>query len=327
MRKDRFDSYHDIATAAIARRQHERGRFGRIAKRGLVALALGASLVAGTVGRDTVPASSCTPAVATTARVEPYTFISTPVYEGKDLSRAEDFARRLTVLGYQVDRQMGMRDTARQERLLVRTPDYATERRLFKMVSENHSFLPRNDVAGLLPGERHADGSYQFFQFDDHVTRLVDRYVSDTPHVKKEKARETILQYIRPLIQQESGFKYWARSNQGALGIMQVTPPTAQTIDNERAFSPEFAAFRKREGVYASAKLTTAGYGRLHSVPLANLDDGIATLWRNYASCDGDMDCTLASYNAGPGNADRWESIPETRTYVNNIQAMAKRVR
>ena len=326
----RYEAYHDPATAAIARRARQQTRRNRFSQ-GLIGLCLGGLLAAGTLfskdgasGRFFTQKPACA-ALPATDQTTPMDFIAIGLYEGQDTTRGDALAQRLETLGYTVERQESARDNNRRLRLLVHTPQYEQERRLLATLAKDPVLLPRDGVANLIPGRRLEDGSYRFFTLDDQLERLVDRYVQDTPTVRKGRARDTLLRYLHPIIRQESGYQHLAVSKKEAIGLMQVTPDTAVTVDNERVHADEFRAFRARDSGYAPAPLTRADRERLLKVPLVNLDDGVAILWRNYARCGGDMTCALASYNAGPGNAHRWERIPETRGYVRNIHAMAAR--
>ncbi|TWB44514.1 lytic transglycosylase domain-containing protein [Nitrospirillum pindoramense] len=124
---------------------------------------------------------------------------------------------------------------------------------------------------------------------------------------------------IHALIRQESSFKVDAASGAGALGLMQLMPPTAQQL-------------AKREGMkYAVTKLThDADFNmRLGSVYVQDLLDRFG----------GSYILAIAAYNAGPGRVANWlrdygdprieavdpvdwvETIPiyETRTYVQRV--------
>lgn len=111
------------------------------------------------------------------------------------------------------------------------------------------------------------------------------------------------------VIMQESRFTPTAVSSAGAKGLMQIMPATASTIAKGVGvakydlFDPE----------------TAIKFGTWHlSVTLQ--------------SYNGNIDATLAAYNAGSGNADKWirlgilNNIPfrETRNYVVNVKNYQK---
>lgn len=113
----------------------------------------------------------------------------------------------------------------------------------------------------------------------------------------------------------ESTFRAWVRSSAGAQGLMQVMPATADWLTRvEPALAPETARQLDR--------------------PLSSLRLGAHYLSRMVSRSDGNLVYALASYNAGPGNVDKWrrrfgeidtdefiERIPfaETRNYVKSV--------
>lgn len=90
------------------------------------------------------------------------------------------------------------------------------------------------------------------------------------------------------LLQQESGFNPNARSSAGAEGIAQFMPGTAQSY-NIDPFNPQ-------QAIQAAAQYLNKYYNQY-----------------------GNWQQTLAAYNAGPGNVNDWQNIPETNNYVNSI--------
>jgi soluble lytic murein transglycosylase-like protein len=98
---------------------------------------------------------------------------------------------------------------------------------------------------------------------------------------------------IRAVIQTESNFNSKAVSRKGALGLMQLVPGTAQQMGVNNAFDPK-----------------------------QNLDGGVHYLQMLLRRYNGDLDKSLAAYNAGPGAVDRAGGVPrfrETREYVQKI--------
>jgi soluble lytic murein transglycosylase len=113
---------------------------------------------------------------------------------------------------------------------------------------------------------------------------------------------------VLSLIRQESAFNKQARSIVGARGLMQVMPTTARTIASVRP---------------------TALFD-----PKTNIKVGTKYLLKRLTQYDGDVELTLAAYNAGFGRVDQWlrryptankvlflDFIPfkETREYVATI--------
>jgi len=117
------------------------------------------------------------------------------------------------------------------------------------------------------------------------------------------------------IIRQESAFKADIVSRAGAIGLMQVMPPTGAEL--ARAHGP--AGFRP-------ANLTA---------PEVNLHLGAAFFVDMSARYDDDLPLVLSAYNAGPTRATRWRRYPEaadplrfteripfveTRGYVKNVR-------
>lgn len=92
--------------------------------------------------------------------------------------------------------------------------------------------------------------------------------------------------FIMSIIKAESNFDKDAKSNKGALGLMQVTPSTGEWI-----------AEKLNEEMFAEDKLFD---------PDTNIRYGIWYI--NYLSkqFDGNLNLIIAAYNAGPGSVDKW---------------------
>lgn len=104
---------------------------------------------------------------------------------------------------------------------------------------------------------------------------------------------------IRAVMQAESAFHPYAVSRAGAEGLMQLMPALADEMGVSDSFDP-------RE----------------------NIMGGVRYLKRLLDYHRGDLDLALASYNAGPGNVERYGGVPpfrETRNYVKTIKALYKR--
>ena len=101
---------------------------------------------------------------------------------------------------------------------------------------------------------------------------------------------------VQALIQVESNYRPRARSNKGAMGLMQLMPATAREYNVRNAYDPK-----------------------------ANIDAGVRKL-KSLIDKYGVFDLALAAYNAGEGAVERFKGIPpyrETQNYVSRILSMA----
>jgi soluble lytic murein transglycosylase-like protein len=107
---------------------------------------------------------------------------------------------------------------------------------------------------------------------------------------------------IHAVMQAESAFHPYAVSRAGAEGLMQLMPELSTEMGVGDAFDPR-----------------------------DNIMGGVRYLKRLLDYHDGNLDLALASYNAGPGNVERYRGVPpfrETRNYVKTIkQILAARKR
>ena len=100
---------------------------------------------------------------------------------------------------------------------------------------------------------------------------------------------------VQALIQVESNYKPRARSNKGAMGLMQLMPATAREYQVRNAYDPK-----------------------------SNIDAGVRKL-KSLIDKYG-VRLALAAYNAGEGAVERFKGIPpyrETQNYVSRILAIA----
>lgn len=110
---------------------------------------------------------------------------------------------------------------------------------------------------------------------------------------------------LHAIVRQESGYRLTARSNKGALGLMQLMPGTARGL-----------------GVRDVSQLTRD--------PVLNLSAGAAYLKQLQGQLGNNVPNVLAAYNAGPGAVRRYRGVPpyrETRNYVGSIMSQYGRAR
>jgi soluble lytic murein transglycosylase-like protein len=98
---------------------------------------------------------------------------------------------------------------------------------------------------------------------------------------------------VRAVVKVESNFNSNAVSRKGAMGLMQLMPSTAKSLNVKNPFDPE-----------------------------QNVDAGVRHLKQLLENYGGDVNLTLAAYNAGSGAVARSAGVPrfaETQNYVKRI--------
>src|SRR5579872_3715607 len=101
---------------------------------------------------------------------------------------------------------------------------------------------------------------------------------------------------VRAVVKVESNFNSNAVSSKGAIGLMQLMPKTARELKVKNPFDPD-----------------------------QNVDAGVRHLKYLLESYNGDVNLTLAAYNAGEGAVRRSAGVPhysETQNYVRRITTL-----
>ena len=104
---------------------------------------------------------------------------------------------------------------------------------------------------------------------------------------------------VRAVIKTESNFNRWAVSNKGARGLMQLIPETGRRFGVQDFFDPR-----------------------------QNVDGGVRYLRFLLDKFNGNLDLSLAAYNAGENLVEKLGRIPpiaETTNYVRRIRAIYKK--
>jgi soluble lytic murein transglycosylase-like protein len=142
-------------------------------------------------------------------------------------------------------------------------PSHAGYRRVFR---DSNGQLPRVGAS--------------FSGYDDLIRSASGRYSIDAD-------------LIRAVIKTESDFNSSARSNKGAMGLMQLMPETARLHDVVNAYDP-----------------------------VSNIEGGVRHLRLLLDRYQGNLELSLAAYNAGIKAVEKFGGIPpfaETKEYVQRV--------
>jgi len=151
-------------------------------------------------------------------------------------------------------------------------------------------------------------------QTDNDFQKILDSKVEhkhDNSSVSKTEINELIDKYsykngldadfVKAVINQESGFNPNATSHCGAMGLMQLMPSTAQGLGVKNAYDAE-----------------------------QNIEGGTKYLKGLMDRFNNDKSLALAAYNAGPNAVQKYGGIPpyaETQNYVKSVLSKYDRMK
>lgn len=128
-------------------------------------------------------------------------------------------------------------------------------------------------------------GDYDSEKFDELIKSTADKYNLDT-------------RLLHAVVKAESNYNPNAVSTKGAMGLMQLMPGTAESLDVKNPFNP-----------------------------VENMDAGARFLKSLIEKYNGNLQLALAAYNAGPTAVETYKGIPpydETKAYVTQVLDMLK---
>ncbi len=126
----------------------------------------------------------------------------------------------------------------------------------------------------------------------NEINELIDKY--------SEQAGLDV-DFVKAVVNQESGFNPNATSKCGAMGLMQLMPGTAQGLGVTNAYDPE-----------------------------QNIQGGTKYLKGLMDRFDNNKSLALAAYNAGPNAVKKYGGIPpyqETQNYVKSVLARYDKIK
>ena len=157
-------------------------------------------------------------------------------------------------------------------------------------VDQDVATAPANPVMNTAEGETSPDNR-EIIRGRGMTSAELDRIVQEAA-----QRHDVDPNLVRALIKVESNFNAHAVSPKGAIGLMQLMPSTARTLNVSNPFDPQ-----------------------------QNVDGGVRHLKRLLQDFNGDVKLSLAAYNAGAGAVTRANGVPrygETRKYVKRITGL-----
>lgn len=187
---------------------------------------------------------------------------------------------------------------------LLIVPPRATAQEMYSYVSPDGVFhftnappdgrYRRIDRPGSRPSDRKVEQARRAARQPGRPARSFAEYES---HVRAAAEKYSLsVGLLRAVMSVESNFDHRAQSNKGAMGLMQLMPGTARDMSVTDAWDPA----QNIEGGARYLRILADLYG-------------------------GDVEKTLAAYNAGPEAVRRAKgipNIPETQQYVRKVIAL-----
>ncbi len=147
--------------------------------------------------------------------------------------------------------------------------------------------------------ERRADGTLQMVNLGGpHRFAVNQRTRPEIDGMIEVHARSQGLdpELVHAVVLVESSYDPTARSTEGAMGLMQLMPATARSLEVDNPYNPD-----------------------------ENLRGGTTYLRQLLDRFGGDLELALAGYNAGPQAVDRYRGLPpypETHAYVDRVMRL-----
>lgn len=152
----------------------------------------------------------------------------------------------------------------------------------------------RESLVSLRSSRRLAMKAFGTSVFDSHASaKAPHHYVPIIEEAARKHGVDPRL--VAAVARRESAWNVNAVSRVGACGLMQLMPDTARFLGVRNVFDA-------RENIFGGTRY-------------------LRTLLDTF---DGDLDLTLAAYNAGPGAVEKYRGVPpyrETRAYVAAVKA------
>ncbi|MBL8148909.1 MAG: lytic transglycosylase domain-containing protein [Blastocatellia bacterium] len=183
-------------------------------------------------------------------------------------------------------------------------------------------------VVAITVSVGHIYHHYYIHRFDQLIVKVSHKYGLDPL-------------LIRSVVYEESHFDPEARSSAGAIGLMQITPIIVKEWSRVTGKQELILDFPDHFHHLSNKEKLKLSEEELLTNPEINLSLGcwyIDQLSQRYASLEEPLPIILASYNAGPANAQRWKGkvsrytrsmttdeyiqqidFPETKNYVQRI--------